>query len=532
MSGEERSAAEREAARLERERRRAERRKDNGGTPSAASDHAPPSELEHDESSAAVPLDDESSAAVPLDDESPAAVPLDDESPAAVPLDDESPAAVPFDDESPAAVPFDDESPASVPFDDEDVVDEPPDDDVASIDEDSTEDADGHPDELPSGTRRVKGVRRVRLRGERPTQRRTGDAGATRVRRRPSWGGRVASVVVLVLAAALIWFIIELFQPFHGSPHGSVRVTIPPHSRSGQIGDLLARDGVISSSFFFELRATLAGERSDLRSGTYRLQLGMSYGSVLTKLTTAPKQAPVTELTITEGRTRRQIDALLRSQHIHGSYVAATRHSRLLDPHRYGAPRGTPSLEGFMFPSTYQLREPIKISALVADQLKTFRAEFRRVNLRFARSKRLTPYNVLTIASMIEAESATPHDRALIASVIYNRLKDQMPLQIDATTRYATGNYSRPLTVSQLNSPSPYNTRIQKGLPPTPIDNPGIAAIQAAAHPARTSYLYFVVKPCGNGAQSFASSFAQFEKLAQQYQSARARRGGRSPSHC
>jgi len=107
-----------------------------------------------------------------------------------------------------------------------------------------------------------------------------------------------------------------------------------------------------------------------------------------------------------------------------------------------------------------------------------------------------------------------------------------MPLQIDATTRYATGNYTRPLTVSELSSPSPYNTRIHKGLPPTPIGNPGMAAIQAAAHPAHTNYLYFVVKPCGNGGSAFASSFQQFEKLEQQYQAARAKRGGRSPVHC
>ena len=124
---------------------------------------------------------------------------------------------------------------------------------------------------------------------------------------------------------------------------------------------------MISSSFFFDLRATLAGERGDLRSGTYRLQLGMSYGSVLKTLTTPPKPAKVTNLTITEGRTRREINALLRSQHIRGSYVAATRHSPLLNPRHYGAPRHTSSLEGFLFPSTYQLREPISLGALVAE---------------------------------------------------------------------------------------------------------------------------------------------------------------------
>jgi UPF0755 protein len=107
-----------------------------------------------------------------------------------------------------------------------------------------------------------------------------------------------------------------------------------------------------------------------------------------------------------------------------------------------------------------------------------------------------------------------------------------MPLQIDATTRYATGNYTSPLTVSQLSSSSPYNTRIHKGLPPTPIDNPSLASIEAAAHPARTNYLYFVVKPCGNGEQAFASTYHQFLAFARQYQVARARRGGRSPSRC
>jgi uncharacterized YceG family protein len=119
-----------------------------------------------------------------------------------------------------------------------------------------------------------------------------------------------------------------------------------------------------------------------------------------------------------------------------------------------------------------------------------------------------------------------------VASVIYNRLAAGMPLQIDATTRYATGNYTSPLTVSQLSSPSPYNTRIHKGLPPTPIDNPGLASIEAAAHPAHTNYLYFVVKPCGGGEHAFASSYAQFLGYVRQYQKARALAGGRSPAHC
>jgi UPF0755 protein len=107
-----------------------------------------------------------------------------------------------------------------------------------------------------------------------------------------------------------------------------------------------------------------------------------------------------------------------------------------------------------------------------------------------------------------------------------------MPLQIDATTRYATGNYTAPLTAAQLNNPSSFNTRIHTGLPPTPIDNPGLAAIQSAARPAHTNYLYFVVLPCGNGKEVFDSSYQQFLRDSRRYQTARAKNGGRSPAHC
>jgi UPF0755 protein len=350
--------------------------------------------------------------------------------------------------------------------------------------------------------------------------------------RRHSWAGRILALLALVAAAAVIWFLVELFQPFHGSPHGQVTLTIPAHSEASQVGDELARAGVIPSGFFFELRATLAGERGDLRAGTYRLQLGMTYSAVLKILTTPPPAAKVTNITIVEGRTRAQVNDLLRTEGVAGSYFAATRRSPLIDFAAYGAPRHTPDLEGFLFPDTYQVVEPISIQKLVNDQLTTFRQQFATVNLGYARSKHLTPYDVLIIASMVQAEAATAHDAPLIASVIYNRLALGMPLQIDATTRYITGNYTHPLTQSQLNSPSPYNTRIHKGLTPTPIGNPGLAAIQAAAHPAHTNYLYYVVKPCGNGEQVFTSNYNQFLRDVQQYQQARNARGGRSPERC
>jgi uncharacterized YceG family protein len=311
-----------------------------------------------------------------------------------------------------------------------------------------------------------------------------------------------------------------------------VTVTVPAHSSSSQVGDLLERDGVISSSFFFEVRAFLSGDKGKLRAGTYHLRADMSYAAVLKALTTPPPPVKTTGVTIVPGSTRAQIDSRLRAERVRGSYVAATRHSRLLSPAVYGAPRRTPTLEGFMFPDTYQLRVPVSISALVADQLSTFKKRFKTVGMGYARGKHLAPYDVLIIASIIEKEAATSHDEPLVASVIYNRLHDHIPLGMDSTTRYEFNDYTKPLTNSQLSSRSPYNTRLHDGLPPTPISNPGMAAIRAAADPARTRFLYFVVKPCGNGESVFESSYAKFLQDSARYQAARTRRGGHSPVHC
>ncbi len=343
---------------------------------------------------------------------------------------------------------------------------------------------------------------------------------------------RIVALAVLLVAVAAVWFVFELFQPFHGSGHGSVLVTVPHDANASEIGDMLAREGVVSSGFFFELRATLAGDRGALVAGTFRMPLDTSYGDALRILTTPPPPRKVTYVTIIPGHSRVQVNALLHAQHVHGSYLAATRHSLLLDPAHYGAPRDTRSLEGFLFPDTYQLYQPISINALVDDQLSTFKHEFGAVNMRYARAHHLTPYDVLIIASLIQGEAATPHDLGLVSSVIYNRLAQGIDLGLDATTRYATGNYTSPLTVSEINSSSPWNTRNHAGLPPTPINSPALAAIQAAAHPPHTNYLYFVVKPCGNGEMTFTASYSQFLADSNAYQAARARLGGRSPEFC
>jgi UPF0755 protein len=236
----------------------------------------------------------------------------------------------------------------------------------------------------------------------------------------------------------------------------------------------------------------------------------MSYSAVLLALMTPPPAAKTTEITMTPGERRESFARRLNAASVQGNYYTATLRSPLLNPTAlYGAPANTPSLEGFLFPDTYQLRVPVKMSQLIADQLTRFKQEFKTINFSYARSQGQTPYDVLIIASLVQGEATTVHDMPLVASVTYNRLRDGILLGFDSTTRYATGNFTQPLTQSQLASSSPYNTRNHAGLPPTPIDSPGLQAIKAAANPPHTNYLYFVNKPCSTRL-AFSTSYSQF----------------------
>jgi len=261
--------------------------------------------------------------------------------------------------------------------------------------------------------------------------------------------------------------------------------------------------------------------------------VGSLHGSHHAKPLAAPT---IVKVVIPEGKTRLQIAQIAAAAGLRGSYRAASRRSPRLDPAHYGAPPGTDVLEGFLFPATYDMDSGASVSRLVEEQLLAFEERFGASEIASARSLHVTPYQLLTVASMVEREALIAHDRPLIAAVIYNRLREGMPLGIDATIYYAvelaTGiaTYTHELTTAQLHIESPYNTRTHTGLPPTPISNPGTASIEAAAHPAHVPFLYYVAGADGCGEQVFSTTFAQFERDAAAYQAAVARNGGRPPT--
>jgi uncharacterized YceG family protein len=548
----ERTAADREAARQERERRRAER---EGRTPAPAPDAERPADAE--------PPADVS----PFGEEPPAerdafgaehdpfgAEPPAPEPPAREPRSSDArwsaeprpsapepePVFEPFADEpAPEPVASHRERPATNGADDPQATQplEPiaarPGRRTVSLPHPQTEEEDGH--HTDSWDRPIGTVRRSRA----GYQAQPGAPGmpphrSIGVRKRGRrWMRRFAALLAIALVAAIAVFFVLLYQPFHGKGSGAVVVRIPSGAGARDIGDLLAKQDVVDSGFFFALRARLSGDREKLRAGTYTLKRSMSYGDALTVLTATPAAAPTIDVTLPEGPSRKELAARVKAAGVRGSYVAASERSSLLSPRHYGAPKGTRGLEGFLFPDTYQLRSRDATSkALVADQLKTFKREFAKVDLKRAKARNLSRYDVLIIASMIEREALVPKDRRLISAVIYNRLRRGMPLGIDATLRYRLNNWSRPLKQSELNTSSAYNTRKVEGLPPTPIGNPGLASLQAAADPAKVSYLFYVVKPCGNGAHAFSSTDAKFQQDVAAYNKARAKRGGKDPSKC
>jgi hypothetical protein len=252
-----------------------------------------------------------------------------------------------------------------------------------------------------------------------------------------------------------------------------------------------------------------------------------SGGDSTAQITTQPP--PSRMITIPEGYDRRQIAAIADREGIRGDYMKASKGSRGFDPARYGA-RDPRSLEGFLFPATYDLPPRPRADDLVVRQLDAFRQYIAGVEMGYARSKNLTTYDVLIIASMIEREVQVPKERKLVAAVIYNRLREGMPLGIDAAIRFATSNYTEPLSSSDLELDSPYNTHKNLGLPPGPIGNPGLASIRAAAHPADVPYLYYVVKPHTCGEHTFATTKARFDRAKAAYDAAREAAGGRAPT--
>lgn len=346
-----------------------------------------------------------------------------------------------------------------------------------------------------------------------------------RAKKRPSkkrWAARIVVVAGFFAFVAIVatfvlkgaeWLEARSVTTTVTSVVTSVRVQITPGMSATQIGRLLEEQGVIASaSDFVELVKSRQSE-AKLQPGTYQMRTGLQLVAVVARLETGEGSSTF-RVMIPEGLTISQISALLSK----GGKIDGEEYAELgKDPSKFVIPKvgGTApevtTLEGLLFPDSYYLLEGDKATQLIGAQLAAFEKKTATLPWNKAEALGMTPYEILIVASLAEKEAIKAEDRAKVAAVIYNRLKEDMTLGLDVTVHYALDRWTGELTAEDLKVDSPYNTRVHKGLPPAPISNPGVVALKAALEPAEVDYLYFIADK--EGKIFFTADYDEFLAL-------------------
>ncbi len=330
---------------------------------------------------------------------------------------------------------------------------------------------------------------------------------ARRRRRVLRWFLLLILLVILAVAGVLA----SLAVPYAGFEHDTF-VDIRKGTGTRGIAHQLSENAVIRWPWQFELVRALR-PRAHLQAGEYRFASPASIWTVFDRI--ARGDIFYYELAVPEGANMFEIGDRLQSLGVMSSadFLKAAHNAALI---RDLAPRA-PTLEGYLFPSTYRITRH-----MTAQQVcRVMTAEFRKRWHALKPPADAPPVNeVVTMASLVEKETAQPGERPEIASVYWNRLKTGMALDCDPTTIYAAmldNRYRGTIYRSDLHSANPYNTYMHAGLPPGPIANPGIASLKAALFPANTDYVYFVARPDGSGGHAFSTTLAQHERNVQAY---------------
>lgn len=361
-------------------------------------------------------------------------------------------------------------------------------------------------------------------------------AGAQSPRRRSRGNGRGsgpkgAAVVVAVLAGVVafvaLFFTLVLPRLTHGSDSGDaqvaagqeVEVTIPDGSSTGSIASILQDAGVISDTSSFVQEVQKQNVEQKLKSGTYSLLTGSSVSNVINQLVAGPNSTAST-LQVPEGYTVAQVASLVEEKFGISSsdFVAQAKASNYVADYPFLSEAANDSLEGFLFPKTYDFAgQTVTADSVIRAMLNQYQAEVATLDLDAARQelesrygRSFSNYDVLTLASIVEKEALTDDDRPLVSSVFYNRLAASMPLQSDATLAYTLG---REVTADDLTQDDPYNTYTNMGLTPTPICNPGLASLTAAASPQDTGYYYFFIT---SSVHAFSETYEQHQQVIAQ----------------
>lgn len=315
--------------------------------------------------------------------------------------------------------------------------------------------------------------------------------------------------ILIIMLGLLVVLADTLLSPVDSNGQASaVLIKIPPQATSSQVGSLLKEKGVIQSTLAFNLYSRFHGLASELKTGQYVVSANMSIPQILQALVDG--RPTERSFTIPEGFTLQQITDLLVSR----GFVDRQEFDRELAegnfdyPFVKNLPRGPKRLEGYLYPDTYSVDTDTSAHTIINMMLQRFAQEMVQLDFQDKLKKENISLNkAVIIASMIEKEAKKDNERPIIASVIFNRLKKNMPLQIDSTVEYALGVHKDKLYDKDLAVDSPYNTYKIHGLPPGPIASPGERSLLAVINPAKTDFLYYVARP--DGSHDFAKTLAQ-----------------------
>jgi UPF0755 protein len=329
------------------------------------------------------------------------------------------------------------------------------------------------------------------------------------------WTVLAAIAIVLIVAATALWIRHELTTPYFGAGGGEVFVDVPKGAGGTTIARLLSDAGVIRFRFPFMLYERLGDLGRRMKAGEYRFASPATPIEVASRI--AAGDVYYVSITIPEGLTARETVELLARNGIANLELLqrALGHTDWIKDLNPDAR----DLEGFLFPETYRFPHTIAADDVVRTLVNEFRARFSALQSRSPMSSGWNAEAIVTLASMIEKEVKAPEERPLVASVLINRLRANMPLGCDSTIIYAlktSGRFDGTLHKVNLSMESPYNSYIHKGLPPGPIASPGEASLAAALRPAETAYFYYVSR--NDGTHQFSKDYSAHLLAVSRYQ--------------
>jgi peptidoglycan lytic transglycosylase G len=295
---------------------------------------------------------------------------------------------------------------------------------------------------------------------------------------------------------------------------GPVTVEVVKGDTLSGVAEKLEQAGVIENAFMFKVEAHMDGQSTEIQTGEYTFKPGEDDDEILAKLT-AGEAAPILAITVPEGLNLEQTAQEVAKQS--GVSTAQFEEAARRTDYGYGflEDAAIKSTEGFLFPKQYEFEEGTTAAQMVTRMLEQYLLETQTLDISGAKDRlNMTEYELVTVASLIEKEASNPEERPLVASVIYNRIRKDMPLQIDATVLYALDHPKEELSLADLKIESPYNTYENTGLPPGPICSPSRQSLEAAISPAETDYLYYVLK--ANGEEHFfTGNYNEFLEMKQ-----------------